>query len=61
MSKELMKEKEKKMTTDSHSGGLERSHNRGKMRNGDAKENVKRMSQEEIDRGIVELNNNSMH
>ena len=54
VAKELMKKEEKKMTTDSHSKGSERSHNRGyeKM---DAKENGKRMSQEEIDEEITEL------
>jgi len=54
MSEELMKKEEKKMTIDSHSIGLERSHNRGYKKD-DAKANGKRMSQEEIDREIAEL------
>jgi hypothetical protein len=42
-----------KMTIDGHYRGSGRSHNRGKE---GAKENgIKRMSQEEIDRGLVEL------
>ena len=47
MSGELMKKEEKKMTTDSHNRGLERSHIRRKKRKEDAKANGKRMSQEE--------------
>ena len=55
MSEELMKEEEKKMTIDIHNRGLERSHNRRKMKKEDAKENGKRMSEEEIDKEITEL------
>jgi hypothetical protein len=55
MSEELMKKEEKKMTTDSHSRGSERSHNRRNMKKEDAKANGKRMSQEEIDKEIAEL------
>ena len=50
-----MKKEEKKMATDSHSKGLERSHNRRKMKKEDAKANGKRMSQEEIEKEITEL------
>ena len=42
------------MTTDSHSKGLERIHNRGYKKR-DAKANGKRTSQEEIDKEAVEL------
>ena len=55
ISEKLMKIKEKKMITDSHSRGSERSHNRIRMKKEDAKANGKRMSQEEIDKEIVEL------
>ena len=54
MSEELMKEEEKKMTIDSHSRGLERSHDR-RYEKKDAKVNGMRMSQEEIDQEVVEL------
>jgi len=50
-----MKKEKKKMTTDSHSRGLERSHKRRNMKKEDAKANGKRMSQEEIDKEIAEL------
>ena len=50
-----MKKEEKKMNTDIHSRGLERSHNIRKMKKEDAKANGKRMSQEEIDKEIAEL------
>ena len=46
MSEELMKKEEKKMTTDSHSKGLQRTHSRRKMKKEDAKANGKRMIQE---------------
>lgn len=49
-----MKKEEKKVTTDSHSRGSERSHNKGYEKK-DAKANGKRMSQEEIDQEIAEL------
>lgn len=55
MSEKLMKEEEKKMTTDSHSRGSERSHNKRKIKKEDAKTNGMRMSQEEIDKEIKEL------
>ncbi len=55
MSEELMKEEEKKINNDSHSRGSERSHNRRNMKKEDAKENGKRMSQEELDKEIVEI------
>jgi len=51
MSEKLMKKEEKKMTTDSHSRGSERSHNRRKY----TKANGMRMSQEEFDRERVEM------
>jgi len=54
VAKDLMKTEEKKMTTDSHRRGTERSHSRGYKKE-DAKENGKKMSQEEIDKEIVEL------
>ena len=54
MSEKLMKKEEKKMTTDSHSRGSERSHSRGYKKE-DAKANGKRMSQEEIDKEDAEL------
>ena len=50
-----MKKEEKKMTTDSYNRGSKRSHNRRKMKKEDTKANGKRMSQEEIDKDIVEL------
>ena len=50
-----MKKEQKKMTTDSHSRGSERSHSRRKMKKEDAKENGKKMSQEKIDKEIAEL------
>lgn len=40
---------------DSHSRGFEEDHNRIKMKKENAKTNGKRMSQEEIDKEIVEL------
>ena len=43
------------MIIGSHNKGSERSHSRRKMKKEDAKENGKRMSQEEIDKEIVEL------
>ena len=49
-----MKKEEKKMTTDSHSIGSERSHNRGYEKK-KAKANGKRMSQEELEKEVVEL------
>ena len=54
VAKELMKIEEKKMTTDSHNRGSERSHKRryGKK---DAKANAKKISKEEIDKEVVEL------
>ena len=55
MSEKLMKEEEKKMTTDSHNKGSERSHKRRKIKKEDAKTNGKRMSQEEIDKEIIEM------
>jgi len=55
MSKELMKIENNNMATDSHSRGSEEDHNRRKMKKEDAKENGKRMSQEEIDKEIAEL------
>jgi len=54
VAKELMKKEEKKMTTDSHSRCSEKSHSRGHKKE-DAKENGKKMSQEEIDKEVVEL------
>lgn len=54
MSEELMKKEEKKMATDNHSEGSERSNNRGYEKK-DAKSNGKRMSQEEIDQEIAKL------
>ena len=48
-------EMEEKMTTDSHSRGSEEDHNRRKVKKEDAKENGKRMSQEELDKEIVEM------
>ena len=54
MSEEITKKEEKKMTTDSHSKGSERSHSR-RYENKDAKANGKRLSQEEIDKVIAEL------
>ncbi len=45
---------EKKVATDSHRKGFEEDHNRRKVKE-DANENVKRMSQEEIDKEIAEL------
>ena len=45
-----MKKEEKKMAIDSHSRGLERSHNRG-YKEEDAKANGNRMSQEELTKG----------
>ena len=49
-----MKKEEKKMTTDSHSRGSERSHKK-RYEKKDAKGNGKRMSQEEIDKEIAEM------
>ena len=46
---------EKKMATNCHSRGSEEDHNRRKMKKEDAKANGKRMSQEKIDKEIVEL------
>ena len=46
---------EKKMASDSHSRGSEEEHSRGNMKEEDAKENGKRMSQEEVDREIAEM------
>ena len=54
MSEELI-EMEKEMTTDSHSGGSEEDHSRKKVKKENAKENDKRMSQEEIDKEITEM------
>ena len=54
MSKELTKI-EKKMATDSHRRGSKEDHNRRKMKEEDAKENGKRMSQEELDKEIAEI------
>ena len=54
MSKEPMKKEEKKMTTDSHSRGSKRNHNRGYEKK-NSNENDKKMSQEEIDQEIAEL------
>ncbi len=48
----------KKMTTDSHNRGnrgSEEDHSRRKVNKEDAKANGKRMSQEKIDKEIVEL------
>ena len=45
---------EEKMTTDSHRRGSEESHSRRKVKE-DAKANGKRMSQEELDKEIVEM------
>lgn len=54
MSEELTKI-DKKMATDSHSGGSEEDHNKRKMKKENAKANGKRMSQKEFDREIAEL------
>ena len=54
VAKELMKIEEKKMTTDSHSRGSERCHSR-RYEKKDAKSNGKKISQEEIGKEIVEL------
>lgn len=43
------------MTTNSHSISSEENHSRRKVKKEDAKANGKRMSQEEIDKDIVEL------
>ena len=48
-----MKIEKEKMTTDSHSRGFEEDHNRRKVKEEDAKENGKRMSQEEIDKEML--------
>lgn len=49
-----MKKEEKQMIIDSHSKGLERSHNRGYEKK-NAKVYGKRLSQEEIDKELVEM------
>ena len=49
-----MKKEEKKMTTDSHSRGSERSHSRGYEKH-NAKVDGKRLSQEEIDNELAEM------
>ena len=54
MSEELI-EMEKKMTIDGHSGGSKEDHIKRKVKKENAKVNGKRMSQEEIDKEIVEL------
>lgn len=54
MSEELI-EMEKKMTTNSHSRGSKENHNRRKVKKEDAKANGNIMSQEEIDKEIVEM------
>ena len=46
---------EKKMATDSHSRDFEEDHSRRRMKKENAKANGKRMSQEEIDKEIVEM------
>ena len=43
------------MTTDSHSGGSKEDHNRRKVRKENTKVNGKRMSQEELEKEIVEI------
>ena len=48
-------EMEKKMTTNRHSRGSEEDYKIRKMKTEDAKENGKRMRQEEIDKEIVEM------
>ena len=45
---------EKKLTTDSHRRGSEGEHNKRKVKE-DAKENGKRMIQEELDKEIAEI------
>ena len=45
----------RKMTNDSHSRGSEEDHNRRKVKKENAKENGKRMSQEELDKEIAEM------
>ena len=50
-----MKREEKRMTTDSHSRGSERSHSRRKIKKDDAKANGKRSRQEEINKEITKL------
>ena len=54
VAKEFMKKEEKKMTTDRHSRGSERSHSRGYKKE-DAKANGMRISQEKINKEVVEL------
>ena len=49
-----MKKEEKKMNTDSHSRGSERSHNR-RYEKKNAKVDGKRLSQEEIDKELAEM------
>lgn len=43
------------MTTNSHRSGSEEDHNRRKVKKEDAKENGKRMSQEEFDKEIAQM------
>ena len=50
-----MKIEKEKMTIDSHSRGSQEDHNRRKVKKEDAKENGKRLIQEEIDKGIVDM------
>ena len=50
-----MKREEKKMASDSHSRGSEEDHSRRKMKEEDAMENGKIMSQEEFDKEIAEM------
>lgn len=54
MNEELI-EMEKRMTTDSHSRGSKEEHDKRKVNKEDAKENGKRMSQEDIDKDTTEL------
>ena len=54
MSEELTKKEEKKMTTDSHSKSSEISHSR-RYEKKNAKADGKRLSQEEIDKELVEI------
>ena len=54
MSEELMKEEEKNMTTNNHSRGQERSHNK-RYEKKNAKADDKRLSQEEIDKELAEI------
>jgi len=50
-----MKIDNEKMTTNIHSRGFKENHYRKKVNNEDPKANGKRMSQEEIDKEIVEM------